>query len=239
MKKALFIFLISCRFVTSGISQTIPPFVSANGLIGWWPFNGNADDESMNGNEGQVHGAKLTTNRFDKPNKAYSFNGIYDYITVDILNSTLQLKNNFSFSVWVYLNYNSNSSPYIISKGDLSSNEYSLGCSDSQFLFFDKPDHHHLTNISFNNFYNTWTNITCIIDNGNSKIYVNGKQMSNTILNKNILPSNLALTFGALFEIGTNTPIRDSYFTGKLDDIGFWNRVLNEEEILLLYKNDE
>ena len=61
MKKALFIFLISCRFVTSGISQTIPPFVSANGLIGWWPFNGNADDESMNGNEGQVHGAKLTT----------------------------------------------------------------------------------------------------------------------------------------------------------------------------------
>ena len=104
MKKALFIFLISCRFVTSGISQTIPPFVSANGLIGWWPFNGNADDESMNGNEGQVHGAKLTTNRFDKPNKAYSFNGIYDYITVDILNSTLQLKNNFScFSQYLFI----------------------------------------------------------------------------------------------------------------------------------------
>ncbi len=42
-----------------------------------------------------------------------------------------------------------------------------------------------------------------------------------------------------MFEIGTNTPIRDSYLTGKLDDIGFWNRVLNEEEILLLFKNDE
>ena len=82
MKKALFIFLINCCILTSAISQTIPPFVSANGLIGWWPFNGNADDDSMNGNEGQVHGAKLTTNRFDKPNKAYSFNGIYDYITV-------------------------------------------------------------------------------------------------------------------------------------------------------------
>jgi hypothetical protein len=42
-----------------------------------------------------------------------------------------------------------------------------------------------------------------------------------------------------MFEIGTNTPIRDSCLTGKLDDIGFWNRVLNEEEILLLFKNDE
>ncbi len=239
MKKALFIFLINCCILTSAISQTIPPFVSANGLIGWWPFNGNADDDSMNGNEGQVHGAKLTTNRFDKPNKAYSFNGIYDYITVDILNNTLQLKNNFSFSVWVYLNHKSNSSPYIISKGDKSSNEYSLGCSENNFLFFDNHNIQSFNNIPYNSYYNTWTNITCVVDNGNSKVYVNGKMLSNTILSKPILPSSLALTFGALFEIGTNTPVRNSYFTGKLDDIGFWNRVLNEEEILLLYKNDE
>jgi len=239
MKRKLFLFFIICGVVISGSSQTIPPFVPEKGLIGWWPFNGNADDESMNGNEGEVHGAKLTTNRFDKPNKAYSFNGIYDYISVDMLNSTLQLKNNFSFSVWVYLNYKPNSVPYIMSKGDQSSNEYSLGCSDNQFLFFENPSSQNWSNISCNSFYNTWTNITCVVENGNAKIYIDGKLRSNRILQKNILPSSLALTFGAMFEIGTNTPIRDSYLTGKLDDVGFWNRVLNEEEILLLFKNDE
>ena len=32
-----------------------------NGLVGYWPFNGNANDESGNGNRWNCNGANLTT----------------------------------------------------------------------------------------------------------------------------------------------------------------------------------
>jgi hypothetical protein len=46
----------------SGLTaQNVPSYVPTNGLVGWWPFNGNANDESGNGNNGTVNGATLTT----------------------------------------------------------------------------------------------------------------------------------------------------------------------------------
>ena len=47
----------------------------SDGLVAYYPFNGNANDESGNGNNGTVNGATLTTDRFGKVNSAYSFDG--------------------------------------------------------------------------------------------------------------------------------------------------------------------
>src|SRR5437879_4544762 len=45
-----------------------------NGLIAYYPFNGNANDATGSGNNGIVAGAVLTTDRFNQPSSAYSFN---------------------------------------------------------------------------------------------------------------------------------------------------------------------
>jgi len=47
-----------------------------DGLVAFYPFNGNANDESGNLNNGTVNGATLTTDRFGNGNSAYNFNGI-------------------------------------------------------------------------------------------------------------------------------------------------------------------
>jgi hypothetical protein len=60
--------------------------VPSNGLVGWWPFNGNANDESGNGNNGTVNGATLTIDRFGNANQAYGFDGVDDFI--EVINST-------------------------------------------------------------------------------------------------------------------------------------------------------
>src|SRR5207302_11480063 len=52
------------------------------GLIAWYPFTGNANDASPNGNNGAVVGAQLTNDRNGTANQAYSFNGTSDYINV-------------------------------------------------------------------------------------------------------------------------------------------------------------
>lgn len=53
--------------------QSIPSYVPTNGLVGWWGFNGNAQDGSGNGNHGSVSGPTLTADRFGVPDRAYNF----------------------------------------------------------------------------------------------------------------------------------------------------------------------
>ena len=57
------------------ITAQVPPYVPTNGLVAWWPFTGNANDLSGNGNNGTVNNATLTTDRYGNSNCAYSFNG--------------------------------------------------------------------------------------------------------------------------------------------------------------------
>ena len=52
-----------------------------DGLVAYYPFNGNANDMSGSGYNGTVNGATLTTDRFGNPNSAYSFNGTGAYIS--------------------------------------------------------------------------------------------------------------------------------------------------------------
>ena len=82
MKSLFFITITTLGLTSASIAQNLPNYVPANGLVGWWPFNGNANDESGNGNNGTVSGATLTTDRFGLSNGAYSFDGISNKINV-------------------------------------------------------------------------------------------------------------------------------------------------------------
>jgi len=45
--------------ILPALHAQVPSYVPTNGLVGWWPFNGNANDESGNGNNGTVNGATV------------------------------------------------------------------------------------------------------------------------------------------------------------------------------------
>lgn len=61
-------------------SYLVFPICQAQSPIANYPFNGNAQDETSNGFDGSVNGAKLTTDRFDNANSAFNFDGIDDSI---------------------------------------------------------------------------------------------------------------------------------------------------------------
>jgi hypothetical protein len=58
MKNLIFTLLLLCS-ASFFYAQNVPAFVPTNGLVGWWPFNGNANDESGNGNNGVVNGCDV------------------------------------------------------------------------------------------------------------------------------------------------------------------------------------
>jgi hypothetical protein len=74
-----------------------------NGLVAYYPFNGNANDESGNGNDGTVNGATLTTDRFGNIDEAYDFDGTDDFISIND-NTGLDGNSEFTISCWIKIN---------------------------------------------------------------------------------------------------------------------------------------
>ena len=135
--------MVSCNqtycFTVTGNRNLVANFVEVEeinlpiptaGLIAYYPFNGNANDESGNGNHGSLQGdvPQLTTDRFGNENSAYLFGGYYNQGWVYVPNSgSLQLDNAMSMSFWINLsgydgmdgwgNYSNNAAHAIICKG--------------------------------------------------------------------------------------------------------------------------
>src|ERR1019366_4048261 len=85
-----------------GAATTTSPPIVLNGLVGWWPLNGNANDSSGNGYTGTITAATSVTGQNRTANGAYSFLGSSStsYITT---NSTMGIgAANATLSCWVY-----------------------------------------------------------------------------------------------------------------------------------------
>ena len=78
------------------------PVVSllADGLVAYWPFDGDARDASGNGNDGTVNGATPTSDRNGKANGAYHFDG-NDSITVANSTSLRSPTKAISLAAWM------------------------------------------------------------------------------------------------------------------------------------------
>ena len=232
----LFIALPLFAFNTLALAQ-IPNYVPQNGLVGWWPFNGNANDESGNGNNGTVNGATLTADRFGNANSAYSFDGVNDFI---ITQSSGPLGNsNRSLSIW--LNSNSSNLSQIIGYGyqPPSGGEFNLLINQLCPGITIDIHNNYITYTSINLTDGNWHNIVCIYNNSISSnilgvmIYVDGVFLINSNcqnpINVNVNTLNASLNFGR-YQVGYN------YFNGKLDDIGIWNRALTNCEVQAFYQ---
>jgi uncharacterized protein (TIGR02145 family) len=228
-----FIIPIFC-FFTFGLTAQIPSYVPTNGLVGWWPFNGNANDESGNGNHGTVNGATLTSDRNGKPNKAFNLNAIGSKIDLLSTNSYLGTSNH-TISYWFKTQYNGNDQ-YILSKRPTC-----LG-GDEQFMEFKVSANSNSINLGFtfnhvspvNPFSPAqWNIITFVRDVNNYFIYINGVLTDSGNYSMNIEPNAILgiSSSSACIAFGQN----NKRYIGDIDDICIWNRALNQGEINTLY----
>ena len=75
------------------------------GLVAWYPFDGNASDMSGNGRHGTVSGAILATDRYGDASKSYSFSSGQKIIVPDTANWGVFV-NDYTVSFWYQPNDN-------------------------------------------------------------------------------------------------------------------------------------
>ena len=246
MKKRILLLSFIALSSIPAFAQNVPSYVPSNGLVGWWPFNGNANDESGNGNNGTVNGATLTTDRFGLSNKAYSFDGVDDYNEIDV-NSLLA--NGLTISVWIT---SSLADSLFDHKGiiwtRLSGPQGNPPFQPNQatgimiypngLLCVAGDGYAPLVQIQDSgNYYNdsSWYHLVFSYDilSGDVRTVINGIETATT--NSTGL-SNIDLAYNTL-KIGKDEIIGygNRHWEGKIDDIGIWNRALSQQEILNLY----
>jgi len=112
MKKFLAILSLA---VCINANAQIPANVPTNGLVGYWPCTGNANDSSGNGNNGVITNATLTADRFGNVNAAYNFNGTAN-ITASL---ATPISGDWSVSGWYLKTDSSNyNAQYFLSFGN-------------------------------------------------------------------------------------------------------------------------
>lgn len=72
-----------------------------NGLVAYYPFSENANDQSRFDNHGTVSGATLTADRDGNSNSAYSFDGVDDFIEVPAADNLSATDYELSISIWI------------------------------------------------------------------------------------------------------------------------------------------
>ncbi len=210
---------------------TIPPVSLDSGLVAFYPFNGNAIDESGNGNDGIVYGATLSNDRFGDDDKAYGFDGQNDYVDCGS-DSTINLSNSFSISSWIYYSSGDN----IVGKegGDGTTNGYYLWIEQySRIVHFGfNGGQSEITSLSHIDT-NKWINIVGVWNSAtkNMAIYINGILDYQHTYSGNPLPHSNPLYIGHSSATWAGQP----FFNGKIDDLRIYDRALNEFEIQTLY----
>jgi beta-lactamase regulating signal transducer with metallopeptidase domain len=208
-------------------------------LIAYYPFNGNANDESGFKQDGLIYNASLTEDRAGRAGKAFDFNGKDSYILIP-KTTALNTNGSITVSCWIFprkivncvswvakLNSLSSASQWRVGFGEDINHEWGLTechLKDKKNIWTD----YWITKNSIK--LNRWTQVTVVADQaaGFVFLYVNGRKIVQFDNLKSFEESQTPLLIG--FQ-------KDNlvYFNGKIDDIRIYNRALNEQEVNVVY----
>jgi hypothetical protein len=260
MKKILFIlFVIGC---IANSNAQVPSYVPTDGLVAYYPFNGNANDESGNGNNGTVFGStELTNDRFDQVNSSYDFdleekswgernNEIY------VPYSSQFNSNNLTVSAWVYpRSYFNPANPNDKNSRIITRAQYGYSSPNGQVWGLDFNDNRtrgfilaqgsnaaqglaENRGIVTNNSpltLNSWHHIIMTFDGENLKLYINNQLVANT--STTVVMNNVG-TSGV--SVGVSNQANGWWYDAdaKIDDIGIWDRALSQQEVSNIYTSN-
>ena len=211
-----------------------------SGLVAYYPFNGNANDESGNGNDGEVNGATLAEDRNGDSGKAYSFDGD-DYIEVPS-SDTLNIKSR-TVSGWFKLNEKPTSTLALIAKVhgcttaelavEVNAQQLYASFEDSYNPGNDDSDVSTVNPVSIGewvHFLHVWNE-----ESFEHKLWINGQQVSSKIVSGKKPAWNNSSVLGIGAVLGS-CGINHEFFKGLMDEVRIYNRALSEAEVAALYE---
>ena len=241
------ILLITLFIAYGNLKSQVPEYVPTKGLLGWWPLDGNAIDSSTNQNHGVVDGATPAKDRLGQSNKAFEFDGIDDEINFEVKQEL-----NFSISVWHKpIDKGEIYDPIFQLKKDCIKQGYDRNGyasmltlkEDNKVKISFRYETRHCATAggsyggriadAFTQF-NTWSHYVMTRNDSSEEIFIyrNGEKIfKGSTARKFDVEGNEFLRLGKIHG-GRNSLTWSSCYA---DDLGFWDRALDSNEVKALY----
>jgi hypothetical protein len=244
------ILLLGCYQIT--LSQDIQ-----KGLVAYYPFNGNANDESGNNNNGKIifiknsmksamktcdstknekiTGVVFTADKFGKPGNALNLNGIDN--CVEIASSpTINITGSISISCWIFPRRAGRWESWVAKVNNNGSR------SQWRFGFGDPAPASFGLTVWNSDWSDHWTNKKAIPLNSWSHVILIADQQKHTVCY--YINGEVVDTITGIKEFsGSNDPLfighqKDDFvfFDGMIDEVRIYNRTLNAGEVKKLYE---
>jgi hypothetical protein len=197
------------------------------GLILHYPFNGDAQDAGPQGNHGIISptGCYPSSDINGIPSSAMLFNGAVEQGMIQCPDTILNGLSEFSMSYWFNPLQLTNGMSLVGQDNIIETGFYT---SSNRVVVWHPTSGS--VNVPLTQGVNAWQHIAVTCSNTQMKIYHNGL---------------LVNTLNGNYSLGTNTNIpgiggnvvnqsNNSWFRGKIDEVRFYDRVLNQDEVNLL-----
>ncbi|MHB9008112.1 MAG: LamG domain-containing protein [Limisphaerales bacterium] len=225
-----------------------PPKPSiTDGMVLYYPFNGNGDDQSGNGNNGLLHNVTPATDRFGNPSGCFSFSGSESYIEAD--RTISDVTNTFTISMWAQTSAVRDHYLLFPSQGTSAWGDDSVGAGlwlSGNTIAVQEHTVGYMPNVvgAVGDF-SKWTQVTLVYSNQVPRLYLNsvlvatGQKSPRTVRPSSGLHNTAQFAavggFGGFRSIGTTDL---NWFQGSLDDIRIYNRALSAQEVSDLYDSE-
>ncbi|MGQ9848276.1 MAG: LamG domain-containing protein, partial [Bacteroidales bacterium] len=206
-----------------------------SGLVAYFPFNGNAIDETGNGYNGTINGnATLVPDRFNSPDRAFTFPD--QSSSISLANSiSLNLETGFTINTWVKYKLNS-SLRIIVSKHVCGfANGFLFGIdTDGQIVLFLGQSGWSIVRTNQTFVEDQWYMVTATYDATSNigKVYIDGQLGGNGSVAYNNFSSN-PISIGEAYQNNCAA----ANMNGAVDEVKIYNRPLSDAEILEEYNN--
>ena len=219
------LFLLLFGMVTFVAHAQVPDYVPTEGLVAWYPLDGDGQDMGPLELHGTTIGTECGANRFNQSCGAVTFtNGDRIVIETDSSHSSSELTVCFWAKLDDVQSYN-----HFLNRWEGSDYEFVLSSNNTGlylyvgntlFLSDHLPTLHEWHHLTF--WYSSTTGSAGILEDGVSVAEFSGIPETP--------PTNFPMHIGGI-------PVGASYnsVNGEMDDLAIWNRALTEEEITALY----
>ena len=226
--------LLTFAMMSSGLAQA-PEYVPADGLVAWYPLDGNGTDVSGNDLHLSENEVTSAVNRLNQPEKALQFNGESSYLLRSSALDLLENSDSFSVQFWAKAGPTSTMEPQCIFYEGFPG-EFHFANADPGIDF---TSYHWAAKAGGNNWYGPgygigtdWFHVVGVQDAGQLTLYINGQ-----VIGSDFSASCCVNAPNDQMVVGARrvTSYIEHPFDGVIDDLGLWNRTLSESEIMGLH----
>jgi hypothetical protein len=195
-----------------------------NGLVAWYPLNGNTLDYEINGINGTNVGGTVTTG--NDGNLSYNFSGSNQYINITGIPNFAGAV--FSISFYIYpLGGQPGRIIGLYKNNRMGINDNGDG-SLSYFVWSGGTVENNTVASAIN--YNQWQHFVWTSNGTIARLYKNGELLHTGTTRNSVEVNNIG------DHIASNGWQANNFFKGRVSDVRFYNRFLSAQEIKLLYK---